>query len=201
MTGIIHTSNFTGLVLLAGLASLVSPLGLDASVSYQTVAVTGDTAPGTSLGLVFDYFDTPVVDSTGSTFFRGNLVDQESAEAGVGLWAYENGELNLIVKSGDPAPGLSTGSTFGSVYSPGSTLNQTGDSIFFARFIGNPLIPIERGYGIWTYSSGSMNLVTNEGTRTPGVQQPDTSQRYWVADSRTRWTSRVRCRDIRHWCD
>jgi hypothetical protein len=133
-------------------------LPVSAVVTYNTRALSGEVAPGTSG--VYESFGFPVIDDTGRTAFRALLLNGAGGVTSAndrGLWSEGSGSLSLVAREGSVAPG-----TVGGVYSfldriningagkvaySSPLLQGTGDTIF-----GNHV-------GIWSEGSGSLSLV------------------------------------------
>jgi len=129
--------------------------------NVESVATSGQQAPGTSAGTTFAGFNPgiPVVGSN-QLIFNGELngagVDGTHLN---GIWTVNNGSTSLLVRQGDMAPGLSPSTTFKS-FSKGQ-ININGHAMFSAALDGT-------GYnssndnGIWTNRSGSLHLIVSE---------------------------------------
>jgi hypothetical protein len=145
------------------------------AATLRTVVITGQPAPGTDVGVNYDTIDAhlsgynvfvfrgPVLNDSGQVAFRANLkgggVDSTNK---VGVWSEGSGNLGLVARTGDPAPG---GGTFGTVvnvelFSP--NLNNAGQTVFYGALTGGDM-------GIWSQGSGGLALVAREGTPAPGT--------------------------------
>ena len=145
------------------------------AAELRTVAITGQPAPGTDVGVNYDTIDGhiagynvfvfrgPVVNDSGQVAFRANLkgggVDSTNK---VGVWSEGSGNLGLVARTGDTAPG---GGTFGTVvnvelFSP--NLNNAGQTAFYGALTGGDM-------GIWSQGSGSLAMVAREGSPAPGT--------------------------------
>ncbi|MEM6459340.1 MAG: choice-of-anchor tandem repeat NxxGxxAF-containing protein [Planctomycetota bacterium] len=74
-----------------------------AQFATDTIALTGDPAPGTAAGVNYSSFSAPVLNGSGQTAFRGGLtgagVDSTNDS---GIWATDpDGLLTLIIRTGD----------------------------------------------------------------------------------------------------
>jgi hypothetical protein len=81
----------------------------------------------------------------------------------MGLWAGTGGNLKLVAREGDQAPGAggATFASFGSVSGP--LLNDLGETAFIAKLQGAG-ITSANDFGIWaTDSSGQLRLIVREG--------------------------------------
>ena len=144
------------------------PLG-----ALQLVAWEGHQAPGTPDGALFEelfdggYSDSssPILSGSGHLAFMAPL---RVGNGGVtsandlGIWALApGGELELVVRKGDPPPGLGSSEFTG--FFAGASLNDAGE-IAFRAFLPS------RGEGIWgpDGAGGLMPVALKEGP-VPGV--------------------------------
>ncbi len=138
------------------------------------MARRGSPAPGTSSGVHFDAFSLsswPVLNDAGQTAFRGNLTG-----AGVtstnnrGIWVEDADTLELVARTGDPAPGTAVGVRFSDLALP--TLNSAGQTAFRANLTGTGVFS-SNNLGIWaTDQRGALQLIARTGAQlevTPGV--------------------------------
>ncbi len=93
----------TAALLLTGLAAAAP-----ASASVAVVAYTGQRAPGTEAGVVFDSFgDDVLLDDAGHLLFQGTLAGPGIfSDISLGLWRGVPGAVAIVARSGDPGPGL-----------------------------------------------------------------------------------------------
>lgn len=133
-----------------------------------------DQAPGTSAGAQFDeFFDlelTLPLNSSGSTAFRIGLTGAGIDPANsAGLWVGGAGDLPLVVRMGDAAPGVEAGTLFGKPKQP--ALNDGGHVAFKCGLVG-PTVTDANNAGIWSNASGTLALVARKGNPTgmlPGI--------------------------------
>jgi hypothetical protein len=139
------------LVLIApALLSLCSE-SLSAQPAFTVVAQSGDTAPG--LNDNFGVFSSPLINNAGQVAFRGAPSFNAQFAGPTGVYVAAPGNLHLIAKSGDPAPGAS-GVTFDTPFltafsetgqvAVGSYLQGPGLARFdvFAHWIGSANQPL-----------------------------------------------------------
>jgi hypothetical protein len=162
-----------------GLVLAISVLTQDtqAAVSYRTVALTGDQAPGTDPGDVFGpphpapgvyHFNVPVINSHGHTAFRAGLtgpgVDDSNKD---GIWSELSGSLQLITREGDAVADETGDLTVGSVYlSP--VLNDQGGFIHIASVIGETVNGLNDS-AIYLADGGGVQVIAREGDSAAGV--------------------------------
>ena len=151
-----------GAVLAAGATAPASA----AMISFETVALTGDAAPGTG-GATFRILGPPTLNDSGDSAFLGILTG-----AGVtgsndrGIFAQSGGALGLVAREGDTAPDTG-GAAFADSFSV-STLNNNGDIAFFGGLTGAGVTRFTNG-GIFAQSGGALGLVARQGDTAPGT--------------------------------
>lgn len=87
-----------------GLAALSGDARSD--VFYEAIALTDQSAPGTS-GLVWRGFEAPAVNADGDLAFYGlfGTVGQPAGSSTPGIWGNAPGAMQLVARVGDGAPG------------------------------------------------------------------------------------------------
>ena len=149
------------------LCLLVGTLCSSASAQLlRTVTLSGDPAPGTSSGVIFDSFSgAPALNSVGQVAFFGHLADAGvGGPIGEGIWSGVPSSLTLVVRTGSHAPGTPGGVTFLGVIN-GTTspvLNSSGQTVFYGRLSTN-------SEGIWSEGAGPLGLVARRGENAPGT--------------------------------
>jgi hypothetical protein len=125
------------------------------------VARTGDHAPGAPVGTNFLRLGHPVVNSAGKTAFGAILRDDPPDGVEFGVWSEGSGGLELVARTGDPAPGLPTDTEFRTIYIHSVVLNDAGKTAFYAE---------NEGYGsIWSNAPGALTLVAATDQHAPGT--------------------------------
>ncbi|MEZ6193652.1 MAG: hypothetical protein R3C45_20610 [Phycisphaerales bacterium] len=137
-----------------------------AAVTFRTVALTGDAAPGTDPGVTFKSFRKGVsLNGLGQTVFQAVLqgpgVDSTNAN---GLWSEGSGALNLVARQGNHAPGTEPGVVF--EFLSTATLNDTGHVAFRGSLTG-PGIDSANDSGIWWNGTGALAQVARAGGSAP----------------------------------
>ena len=141
----------------------------DVSGNLALVARKGAQAPGAPVGAVFSYVsDKPVVNDNGQIAFTASL---ENGAGGVdnsnryGIWYETDGRPELIVRTGDRAPGTPDGVVF-SALSFLPEINRSGQICFMGSLTG-PTTNYLNDSGIWLYDPASPEplLVVREGDR------------------------------------
>jgi hypothetical protein len=157
----------------AGLLSLVA--AVDAA-ELRTVALTGQPAPGTAGGIVYESFAShylmgseelnpifrgPVLNDAGQTAFRANVtgsgVDFSNYQ---GVWSEGSGSLALVARIGSAAPGGGNFGTYSGLELFTPVLNNAGQTAFYGAIT-------DGGLGLWSEGSGSLALVARDGVHGP----------------------------------
>ncbi|QDS99333.1 hypothetical protein HG15A2_26550 [Adhaeretor mobilis] len=134
---------------------------LEADGILTEVARTGVSIPGTTHTVLG--FDNPVINDLGRTAFRGHL----NGNAGWGVWSEGSGNLDLVARTGDEAPG--TTASFSTLHLP--VLSNTGETAFQGALFG-PGVDQNNSSGIWAERDGSLALVARAGDIAPGTNAP-----------------------------
>ena len=130
----------------------LTPASLSAQAPFTVVAKSGDTAPG--LNDNFGAFGGPLINNAGQVAFRGAPSFEAQFAGPTGVYVGTPGDLHLIAKTGDPAPGSAPGVTFDTPFltafsetgqvAVGSHLQGPGLTRFniFAHWIGSADQPL-----------------------------------------------------------
>lgn len=133
----------------------------------RKIAREGDQAPGVAAGVVFDSItydgQAPAVSNDqGDVAFvatlhkTGTLSPIESS-----IWRETDDGLELIARTGDPAPGTGTGTVFNQFRPP--IMNSLGQIAFRGTVIGDGVTQFNDG-GIWAEdAAGTLRLIVREG--------------------------------------
>ena len=136
----------------------------DAGGELSMIARAGDPAPGLPAGVTFGFFGRPFIGPTGSTSFFASLAGAGVTEINDdSLWAERQGDLTMLVRQGDPAPG---GGAFGLPSVQGVFTNMSlrgGDELAFACLLS------DGGSGLFSDASGSLAAVARSGMQAPGL--------------------------------
>ena len=135
------------------------------------VARAGNAAPGTNSGVNFFRFfgPPPAFNDAGHTAFVGSLtgagVDDTNEN---GIWSEGGGNgLALVARSGNPAPGTSSGVNFSFFSNP--ALNSAGQTAFAANLAATG-VNSTISSGIWSEGGGNgLALVARAGSAAPGT--------------------------------
>ena len=95
----------------------------------ELIAHKGRQAPGTEAGVSFSGFSLPSINTGGQAQFSGGLTGPGvTPENDRGIWLGNADSLSLLVRKGDPAPGIGPDVTFDSLNDP--FLNESGRVAF-----------------------------------------------------------------------
>lgn len=158
-------------------ASTISEgIALDSSVwsegtgSLALVVREGDTAPGTEPGVTFLNMGIPSLSDTGRTAFLSTLNGVSNPPEGIeGYWSYTDGSLDLLARSNAQAPGTAAGVEFSGSLGSGNPAISDNGTIAIEAIIHGPGVNSLNNKGIWTQSTGSLNLAFRGGTQAPGL--------------------------------
>ncbi len=127
----------------------------------------GDPAPGTGPGVNFQYpFGQIAINATGQCAFVSTLTGTGVINGNEsGLWTGRPGQLTLVMRGGDPAPG--TGLHFRGPVDP-VVINGAGRVAFAATLTGPGLTHLN-DQGIWTGTAGQLEMVARTGQPAPGT--------------------------------
>ncbi|QDT68807.1 hypothetical protein MalM25_17320 [Planctomycetes bacterium MalM25] len=119
----------------------------------------------------FAVLGSPVINQQGRTAFFATLNGGDVIEGADdnGIWAQDtNGDLQLVVRAGDDAPGVSDGSKF-SLLSSRPALSDDGRLTFQSTLAGSAITQ-SNASGIWSEdASGDIQLVARAGESAPGT--------------------------------
>jgi hypothetical protein len=144
----------------------------EGSGTLGMVAREGNQAPGMPDGELFSSFGVAnaaggnnylLFNNAGQTAFNALLTGSTS---GWGFWSEGSGQLALVARTGDLAPGAPSGATFtpyAFFHSP--QLNDAG-RIAFRNYWSTDSAA---GYGIWTDRSGTLQPTAIQGLAVPGI--------------------------------
>ncbi len=144
-----------------------------AGLSFETVALTGDDAPGSQVtqggGLKqFDFFGIPAIDAAGGVGFTASLTGSGvTANNNDGLWTQAGGPLDLVAREGFGDTGLGAFITFEFV-GGGLQFGRSGHAAF-AGSLGGPIVNIDNDQGLWSGAPGNLDLIAREGDQAPGL--------------------------------
>jgi uncharacterized protein YjbI with pentapeptide repeats len=100
------------------------------AMKVRAVALSGQTAPGTSGGALFRDFNAGYfsLNDSGQVAFLGYLTGDNVGGFHAGIWSEGSGDLALVARKGDAAPGTDSNLRYDEVFSP--VLNNSGRTLF-----------------------------------------------------------------------
>jgi hypothetical protein len=164
------------------------------AAELRTVALSGQSAPGTAGGVTYESFGSylhtqyfygyggAVLNDAGQVSFRANLAgDGVDFTNQQGIWSEGTGSLELVARTGSQAPGAPAGVNFATdsaleLFFP--AFNDAGQTAFYAA-------TTDGGLGLWSEGSGSLAAVARSGEQAPGTPAGVTftfNQLYQVLD-------------------
>jgi hypothetical protein len=153
----------------------LSAAAQDRTYAVAPIAVTGEAAPGTG-GLSFTRVDFADLNDSGLVAIDGSLEPFGSYDEGI--WVGSPGNLSLVVRAGDPAPGIAAHDFF--QFSGGAMANASGDVVLRAtcRTDGGLLTSCT---GLWTGAAGNLQLLALNGDPAPGTAGFSFGQNFAIA--------------------
>jgi hypothetical protein len=139
-----------------------SSILLDDSGILTPIAIEGQAAPGTSPGTVFGRLFESVINEKGQVAFVGEIVETDT-DGGweLGVWLADSNSQELVIRTGDPAPGVPDGVVFDNFR--GLVLNDFGQVVFWGALTG-PNIDESNYTGLWaTDRRGKLHLIARNG--------------------------------------
>jgi hypothetical protein len=136
------------------------------SATTSTVASQGQQAPGLEIGMRFGGIFSQTLNSRGDVVFHA-VANSLGGSANYGIWLFKEGELNLVVRAGNAAPGLPPGVGFESIAAP--ELNRQGQILFKASLMGAG-IDSTNNQSLWIRDQHEQfQLLAREGEQAPGL--------------------------------
>ncbi len=136
------------------------------SGTLSSVAYQGQQAPGTDIGVRFGAFFSQTLNSLGNVVFHAQ-VNSSGGYDNHGIWLYERGELSLVVRAGDDAPGFPPGVRYVSLSAP--ELNRKGQILFKAILTGTG-IDSTNNQSLWIRDQhDQFQLLAREGEQAAGL--------------------------------
>jgi hypothetical protein len=136
------------------------------SGGLSLVARAGSSAIGTPAGVSYARGFGLSLNNNGQTTFIAQLIGSGiDSSNDRGIWSDRSGNVALIARTGDPAPGMSEGVVFGEL---ANLLSNYAGVSFSATLTGGG-IDFPRFGSIWSYRSGSLALVARRGVPAPGI--------------------------------
>ncbi|MFO1009139.1 MAG: immunoglobulin domain-containing protein [Planctomycetota bacterium] len=139
---------------------------LDGGV-LQTIAKSGDPAPGFAANVNLEFIDGAIVDDAGTVYFD-TLVAGPSGYLSKACYTWSGGPLLPLVLPGDPAPGLSVGATFAT--GEPIAASAGGRLVFAADVFDNCGLPSCPTRGVFARTPTGMHaVITNHADPLPAA--------------------------------
>ncbi|MCI0335644.1 MAG: hypothetical protein L0228_20740 [Planctomycetes bacterium] len=138
----------------------------DSSGSLELVAREGAQAPGIASGVQFNRLSQAVLNDAGEIAFAASTTDAGTQSTLDGIWSGTSGNLRLVTREGNQAPGTSSGVNYLAFTEP--VLNGAGQTAFYALLTGSG-VDNTNDQGIWSEGSGTLDLVARKGSQAPGT--------------------------------
>jgi hypothetical protein len=135
--------------------------------NLNLVAREGDQAPDSPSGVLFLRCGQPVLSDLGQVAFAASLVGVGDSSPD-GVWRGSPGNVRLVTREGNHAPGTSGGVNFLWFSDDSLEVNGYGQIAFRAGLTGSGVTGTNNE-GIWSEGSGSLNLVARRGDDAPGT--------------------------------
>ena len=133
-------------------------------VTFSRLAFTAQEAPGLP-GTSFNQIGFPRMDTAGQTAFTA--VTFGPGDFRQSVWVGRPGAIQVVAREDDPAPGVTSGVTFGPTFFD-LAVNQQQQAAFLARLIG-PGIDTTNDLGLWAGVPGGLHQVAREGGPAAGL--------------------------------
>ena len=136
------------------------------------VARAGDPVPDLPAGVVFlsfffDFALIPPEVGSGALGFHASLTGPGITPANdQGVWKSDAGEISMVAREGDAAPGAGTGIVFADPF--GVEVSGLGDLSLRASLFG-PGVGSENDEGFWTDRDGALAAFIREGDQVPDL--------------------------------
>jgi hypothetical protein len=132
------------------------------------VAVSGQQAAGLPAGTTLLGGGGPSLNSAGQILYSGRFSDGDSDLSNdYGVWLFDNGSTELIVRSGGQAPGLPAGITMQGL--SGSALSEQGHIMITGTLAGAG-VTTENSVALWKRdNAGLIHLLAREGEQAVGL--------------------------------
>ncbi|MCB9855097.1 MAG: hypothetical protein H6818_05365 [Phycisphaerales bacterium] len=135
--------------------------------ALSLVAREGQHAPGTSPGIVFNFFNNPALNDAGHIAVKGTFsgpgVNVNNNDA---IWSDLGFGLNMIVREQQQAPGTEPGTNFITIGGP--NLTTTGRTTIFGQLVDGTVNAIDNA-GMWSTRDGDLSLIMRQGQQAPGL--------------------------------
>jgi hypothetical protein len=152
------------LLLTVALSVFITPAQAQ-QITFSTVALSGEQAPGTTAGISYTGFNPPGLNNAGQCVFFATLSGASASNAGIFLGA--PGSVALLARKGSPAP-AGAGVNYSNFGFETHAINTSGKGAFSCELTGTG-VTFENDRGLWSGAPGSVALLAREGDPAPGT--------------------------------
>lgn len=137
------------------------------------LALVGERPPGTPEGVSFRGFinssgfeNVYSINKSGHIVFRAFITGPDVTDrSSVGYWTDRNGDLTLVMRGGEPVPGLTTETVLSNLGNP--VMNAAGQVAFHAFLTGGG-VGANQDEALFIEENGTVTLLAREGMQAPG---------------------------------
>lgn len=140
-----------------------------AQVSFTTVAISGEQAPGMPVGVLFNGVQPPAINQLGQVAFRAFAFGQSPIVNENGIWSGQAGNLSLVAKGSEQAVGTDAGVTYGQFFGP--TIADSGGVFFASTLEGSGVVPNQNNRAYFSSATGPLSLVARTGSQAPAFPE------------------------------
>lgn len=133
----------------------------EGSGTLGLVARTGDLIPGADDGTTFARFESLEFNDAGQAAFLAHLTNQDGEAIGQGIFTESDGTVELVVRSGDQAPGTEAGLRLSGIGS--LQLNNRGQLAFVGSLEGPGVDLTNSSAAFATDLAGDLQLILRAG--------------------------------------
>ncbi|MGH2569934.1 MAG: DUF7453 family protein, partial [bacterium] len=140
--------------------------------NLAVAARAGDQVPDLPAGVVFESFSvdfaliSPEVGSGALGILASATGSGITTSNDHGVWKYDGGEISMVAREGDVAPGAGAGVVFGGIF--GAEVSGLGDLSLRASLAG-PGVTAANDEGFWTDRDGALEAFLREGDQVPDL--------------------------------
>ena len=139
-----------------------------AQVPHNTIALTGQAAPGTPAGVSYQGLFVPIINDAGQVAYFAGLTGSGVTTANdETVYAGSFAAPQLVMREGDPAPGTPAGVKYSIVGGP-AALNDAGQLAYLPLLTGSGVTTANQGT-LYAGNATSPQLVARSGDAAPGT--------------------------------
>jgi hypothetical protein len=167
--GIKREATSAGYGLIALLLLLSGNPRATGAVTFRTVVVSGQQAPGMDTGISIHPSAFSSINNAGQISFEAGLIGPGvDGTNNTSIWAERSGSLELVARAGDPVPGTAPGVVYESFPASSPTINGMGNTSFLSSISGTG-VDATNNIVINVENSGSLQQIARTGDHAPGA--------------------------------